>query len=58
METLLDGEGDHYPYHPSTIAILTVTVKVAAIMTLQMDWFPTTVSFGYRAKKGNVQRGG
>ena len=55
MKTLLDGEGDHYPYLPSTIAVLTITVKFAAITTLQMDGVSTTVSFGYQAQKGNLQ---
>lgn len=48
METLLDGEGDHYPYRPSTIVVLTVTVKVEEITTLQTDGFSTKVSFGYQ----------
>ena len=55
METLLDGEGYHYPYRPSTIAVLTVTVKVVAITTLQMDRFSTTISFGYQIQKWNLQ---
>jgi len=37
---------------PPTIAILTVTVKVAAVMTLHMDGFSTKISFGYQVKKG------
>ena len=55
METLLDREGYHYPYQPSTIGVLTVTVKVAAVTTLQMDGFSTIVSFGYQVQKGNLQ---
>ena len=55
METLLDGEGDHYPYRPSTVTVLIVTVKVAEITTLQMDGFSTKVSFGYQVQKGNLQ---
>jgi len=55
METLLDGEGEHFPYQPSTIIVLTVTVKVVAIMTLQMDGLSTIVSFGYQVQKGNLQ---
>ena len=51
----LFGEGDHYPYRPSTIAVLIVTVKVAAITTLQMDGFSTIVSFSYKIQKGNLQ---
>jgi len=47
MEELFDGEGDHHPYRPSTIAVLAVIVKVAAITTFQMDGFSTTISFGY-----------
>jgi len=48
MEALFDGEGNHHPYRPSIIAILTVTVKVAAVTTFQMDGFSTTISFGYQ----------
>ena len=55
METLLDGERDHYPHRTSTIVVLTVTVKAAAITTLQMDGFSTTVSFDYQVQKGNIQ---
>ena len=55
METLLDGEGDHHPYQPSTIALLTATIKVEEITTLQMDGFSTIISFGYQVKKGNLQ---
>ena len=55
METLLNGKGDHYPYEPSTIAVLIVTVEVAAVTTFQVDGFSTTVSFGYQVQKGNLQ---
>ena len=55
METLLDGEGDHYPYRPSTIAVLIVTITVAAITALQMDGYSITISFGYQVQKGNLQ---
>jgi len=33
MEALFNGEGDHHPYQPSTIAVFTVTVKVVAVTT-------------------------
>ena len=55
MEALFDGERDHYPYQPLAIAVLTITVKVAAIKTFQMDGFYTTISFGYQVQKGNLQ---
>ena len=52
MEALFDGERDHYPYRPSTILVLTITVKVAAIKTFQMDGISTKISFGYQVQKG------
>ena len=55
MEALFDGEGDHHPYRPSTIAILIVTVKVAKVTKFHMDGSPTTISFGYQVLKGNLQ---
>ena len=48
MEALLDGERDHYPYRSLAIAVLTITVKAAAIKTFQMDGISTTISFGYQ----------
>jgi len=47
MEALFDWKGDHHPYQPSTIVVFTVTIKVATVMTFQMDGFSTTISFGY-----------
>ena len=47
MEAIFDGEGYHYPYRPLAIAVLTITVKVAAIKTFQMDGISTKNSFGY-----------
>ena len=41
---------DHQP-----LQVLTVTVQVATITTLQMDGFSTTVSFGYQVQKWNLQ---
>ena len=55
MATLFDGEGDHYPYQPSTIAVITITVKVATIKTFEMDGISTKISFGYQLKKWNLQ---
>ena len=55
MEALFDGEIFHYPYRPSAIAVLTITVKVVAIKTFQMDGISTKISFGYQVQKGNLQ---
>ena len=48
MEALFDGERDHYPYRPLAIAVLTVTIKVAAIKTFHMDGISTKIQFGYQ----------
>ena len=55
MKTLRDGEGDHYQYQPSIIALFTVTFEVAIVTTLQMDGFYTKISFGYQVQKWNLQ---
>ena len=48
MEALFYGEGDHYPYQPSAIVVLTVTIKLLVIKKIHMDGITTTIPFGYQ----------
>jgi hypothetical protein len=52
MEALLVREGNNHTYKSSTLTISPSTNQTATISTLQMDGFPTTISFGNQVQKG------
>jgi hypothetical protein len=52
METLLVREGNNHTYKSPTLTVSPSTNQTATILTLQMDGFPTTISFGNQVQKG------
>ena len=52
MESLLVREGKHHAYRSPTLIVSPSTNQIATISTLQMDGFPTIISFGNQVQKG------
>jgi hypothetical protein len=52
MEALLVREGNNHTYRSSTLTVSTSTNQAATILTLQMDEFSSTISFGNKIQKG------
>jgi hypothetical protein len=46
MEALLVREGNNYTYRSPALTLSSIIDQTAAISTLQMDEFSTTISFG------------
>jgi hypothetical protein len=52
MEALLVREGNNYTYRSPALTISPSTYQTATILTLQMDVFSTTISFGNQVQEG------
>jgi hypothetical protein len=52
MEALLVREGNNHTYISPTLIVSPSTNQTTTISTLQMDGFPTTISFGNQVQKG------
>ena len=52
MKALLVREGNNHTYISSTLTVSPSTKQTATISALQMDGFPTTISFGNQVQKG------
>jgi hypothetical protein len=52
MEALFVREGNNYTYRSPTIIVSSSIDQTAKILTLQMDGFSTTISFGNKVEEG------
>jgi hypothetical protein len=51
MEALIIREGNNHTYKSSTLTVSPSTNQTSTISTLQMNVFPTTISFGNQIQK-------
>jgi hypothetical protein len=52
METLLVREGNNSTYRSPALTVSPSTDQTETILTLQMNGFSTTISFGNQVKEG------